>query len=96
MDSYVDPTPALGHRLPAPLLRDLMLAPPVLTVKQAAQYLNLSVSRVRALMRARKLTGIPATKGGSQRCCVPRSAVLAYWEERYLESLVDQQKASRL
>lgn len=80
---YVDPLPALGTRLPPELLRDLMLAPPIMTLEQAAPYLALSVSRIRYLLAHGGLVGVCGQRDGTARAVVPRSSVIAYWERRY-------------
>lgn len=80
---YSDPLPALGSRLPPEMLRDLMLAPPIMTLAQAAPYLALSVSRLRYLLAHGGIVGCMGQRDGTARAVVPRSSVIAYWERRY-------------
>lgn len=81
--AYADPLPALGANLPPELLRDLMSAPPLMSVVQAALYLLMSPARVRLLVRRGELAGCPGERQGASRAAVSRSAVIAYWEKRY-------------
>lgn len=81
-DEYSDPLPKLGARLPPEMLRDLMLAPPIMTLAQAAPYLALSVSRVRRLVAHGDIVGVSGQRDGTARAVVPRSSVIAYWERR--------------
>lgn len=88
MTDYRDPMPELGYRLPPEILREVMQAPPLMSAKEASPFMNMSPSRIRTLIRERQLTGVSA-RVGSERIVIPRSAVLAYWERRYL---ADQQR----
>lgn len=90
MPEYRDPLPHLGRRLPPEFLRDLMTAPPIMSLKEAAPYLGLSESRARRLIANGRLAGVPGSRKGAKRCAVPRSAVIAYWEERYHEAATAQ------
>lgn len=83
----IDPLPDLGKRLPPELYRELMTAPPILTVREAAAYMKMSEERVRVRLRQGKLAGsIRGAHGGAEKCLIPRSALLQYFEQRYLES----------
>lgn len=68
--------------LPPELYEQLMQAPPMMGLKDAAKYLNLSVSRVRALLREGRIVGVGASRG-AERSTIPRLGVLAYWARRY-------------
>lgn len=86
MTDYRDPLPDLGKRLPPELYREIMTAPPILGIREAAKYLGVSVSTVRALLRDRHLVGVGGARKGSKRCAIPRSSILVYWERQYLSS----------
>lgn len=73
----------LGKGLPRDVLAELMEAPPMMSLAEAARYLGLSESRVRALIHSRQLVGATGSKKGASRVVVPRSAVISYWERRY-------------
>lgn len=76
----------LGKSLPPEFLAELMQAPPMLTLAEAATYLGLSESRTRALIHSRQLVGAAGSRRGSARCVIPRSAVIGYWERRLAAS----------
>lgn len=94
-ETNFEPMPDLGKRLPPELLHTLLQAPPMMNPKQAAEYLGMSESRVRALRRTGQIVGIGGAMKGSKRCSIPRSAVIAYWERRYQEAALAQQHIDR-
>jgi hypothetical protein len=76
--SYKD----LGSTLPREFLAELLEAPVMMSLAQAAKYVGLSESRTRVLLRTRQLVGAGGSKQGQQRCVIPRASVIVYWERR--------------
>ena len=71
------------YRLPPEVIEELEKAPPMMTLKEAAKYLGLSVSRVRALLHKGHLAGIKSSRG-AERCIIPRAGVARLLERRHL------------